>query len=71
MVYLEKEEKIMELKYGNRVKVTKGFYEGMIGRVKDYYMESYYFETNVVTSYGSSEMINVWIKQDELEKIGE
>ena len=63
----------MELKYLDKVRVTKGFYEGLTGIVTDSHHflhigTKYRFEA--IKFYGSLQKeIDAWIHEDSLEKI--
>ena len=60
----------MKLKYGDRIKVISGFYEGLLGVVSDYNSVelSYYVEmTNTICNQFTS--FTAWIKETDLEKI--
>lgn len=61
----------MEFKYMDKVRVTKGFYEGLVGFVTNrkcipraqYYVEMYRI------AYGFAKEPHEWIFEEDLEKI--
>ena len=66
----------MELKYLDRVRVTKGFYEGLEGEVTDerhadLELFKYYVEMNTVQNACFIRSPKDWILEDCLEKIEE
>ena len=61
-----------QLRYGDSVKVIKGFYKDLTGHVTDKgdHPTQYYFRTNKFIN-GCSEYISAWIAEDHLRKIDE
>lgn len=60
----------MKFKYGDKVKVTEGFYEGLVGIVSDFNitLNSYYVEMSSIKNELFTEP-RAWIDKGYLEKL--
>jgi len=64
----------MNLKFGDKVKIKSGFYEGIKGIVIDYKFDisnkyEYYLKAHKAINKYVNQKIKIWISEDKLEKI--
>lgn len=59
------------MKFGDRVKIKNGFYEGLVGTLRDYYHTSLYSNKNsikyLVIINTETESISCWAEDKDLE----